>query len=72
MVIDRDHNAAVNLARLGEQSRPAGSGPVAGRGAEHETEGAHAPDAAGCETSTPRGSHAAGKTGTASSQDEAA
>lgn len=56
--IDRDLNAAINLARLGEpQTRgeqgPAGSGPVAGRGATHKTEPASAGAAAGCEASTP-------------------
>lgn len=35
-VIDRDLNAAVNLARLGVMS-PTGSGPVAGRGGKHKT-----------------------------------
>jgi putative transposase len=77
--IDRDLNAAVNLARLGETSQrelageknPAGSGPVAGRGATRETEPARAGDAGGCETSTPR-RRPPGKTGTASPQGEAA
>ncbi|MDV3307166.1 transposase, partial [Mycobacterium avium subsp. hominissuis] len=49
--IDRDLGAAINLARLGEpnwgEQSPAGSGPVAGRGATHETEPAPAGDAAG-------------------------
>ena len=53
--IDRDHNAAINLARLGEphpgEQSPTGSGPVAGRGATRETEPAPAGDAAGDETS---------------------
>ncbi|MGH3171603.1 MAG: RNA-guided endonuclease TnpB family protein [Trebonia sp.] len=51
--IDRDLNAAINLARLGEprlgDQSPAGSGPVAGRGATRETEPARAGDAGGCE-----------------------
>ena len=73
--IDRDLNAAVNLARLGEpfggKQGPAGSGPVAGRGATRETEPARAGDAGGRETSTPR-RRPPGKTGTASPQGEAA
>jgi putative transposase len=76
--IDRDLNAAVNLARLGEtrhqvpgEQRPAGSGPVAGRGATRETEPARAGDAGGRETSTPH-RQPPGKTGTASPQGEAA
>lgn len=75
--IDRDLGAAINLARLGvptpavgEQS-PAGSGPVAGRGATRETEPAPAGDAAGDETSTPH-HHPVDQTGTASPQGEAA
>jgi putative transposase len=74
--IDRDLGAAINLARLGvptqlsEQS-PAGSGPVAGRGATRETEPAPAGDAAGDETSTPH-HRPVGQTGTASPQGEAA
>ena len=68
---DRDLNAATNLARLSEhpprvESRPAGSGPVAGRGADRKTRAAAAVMAGGCETSTPQsGNPAAGKTGTA-------
>ena len=73
--IDRDLNAAVNLARLGEpfpgEQGPAGSGPVAGRGASRETEAARAGDAGGRETSTLR-RRQPGKTGTASPQGEAA
>ncbi|WP_241473882.1 IS607 family element RNA-guided endonuclease TnpB [Mycolicibacterium neoaurum] len=74
--IDRDLGAAINLARLGvpapvgEQS-PAGSGPVAGRGATHETEPAPAGDAAGDEASTPH-HQPVDQTGTASPQGEAA
>jgi putative transposase len=76
LVIDRDLNAAINLARLGEthtlsERSPAGSGPVAGRGAMQETESAPAGDAAGCETSTPP-QHPLDETGTASPQGEAA
>ncbi|WP_245672740.1 transposase, partial [Aldersonia kunmingensis] len=55
--VDRDLNAAINLARLGDtcpgESSPAGSGPVAGRGASRETEPAQAGDARGDEASTP-------------------
>jgi putative transposase len=73
--IDRDLNAAINLARLGEprlgEQSPAGSGPVAGRGATRETEPAPAGNAGGRETSTPH-QHQPGKTGTASPQGEAA
>ncbi|MEW2480178.1 IS607 family element RNA-guided endonuclease TnpB [Mycobacterium sp. NPDC049093] len=76
MRIDRDLGAAINLARLGvptvlgEQS-PAGSGPVAGRGATRETDPAPAGDAAGDEASTPH-HHIVDQTGTASPQGEAA
>lgn len=76
MRIDRDLGAAINLARLGvptslgEQS-PAGSGPVAGRGATRETDPAPAGDAAGDETSTPQ-RHPVDQAGTASPQGEAA
>ena len=73
--IDRDLNAAINLARLGEPSlgehSPAGSGPAAGRGATRETEPARAGNAGGRETSTPH-QQQPGKTGTASPQGEAA
>jgi putative transposase len=73
--IDRDLNAAINLARLGEpcpgEQSPAGSGPVAGRGATRETEPARAGDAGGREASTPH-QQPPGKTGTASPQGEAA
>ena len=73
--IDRDLNAAINLARLGEpcpgEQSPAGSGPVAGRGATRETEPARAGDAGGREASTPH-RQPPGKTGTASPQGEAA
>jgi putative transposase len=75
---DRDLNAATSLARLSEhapgvESRSAGSGPVAGRGAGRKTRAAAAGTAGGCETSTPQSGHqAAGKTGTAPPQGEAA
>jgi len=74
--IDRDLGAAINLARLGEphfrgEQSPAGSGPVAGRGATRETEPASAGNAAGDETSTPH-HQPVDQTGTASPQGEAA
>jgi putative transposase len=73
--IDRDLNAAINLARPGEpcpgKQSPAGSGPVAGRGATRETEPARAGDAGGREASTPH-QQPPGKTGTAAPQGEAA
>ncbi|MFF0342976.1 IS607 family element RNA-guided endonuclease TnpB [Kribbella sp. NPDC004875] len=74
--LDRDLNAAINLARLGE-TRPlselssSGSGPVAGRGAVQETEPATVGDAAGCEASTPL-QQLLDQPGTASSQGGAA
>nr|WP_237742894.1 RNA-guided endonuclease TnpB family protein [Actinopolymorpha alba] len=76
-VLDRDLNAATNLARLSEthhlgESSPAGSGPVAGRGATQETEPAPAGDAAGREASTPHDTAGVDQTGTASPQGEAA
>ena len=75
LVLDRDRNAAINLARLGEthppgETSPAGSGPVAGRAATRKTRPAHAATAGGRETSTPH--HQTGQTGTASPQGEAA
>ena len=75
MVLDRDLNAAINLARLGEihaqgEQSPAGSGPVEGRGAMPETEPATAGDAAGCEASTPP-QYLLDQTGSASTQGEA-
>ncbi|MGH9136923.1 MAG: IS607 family element RNA-guided endonuclease TnpB [Acidimicrobiales bacterium] len=73
LVIDRDRNAAVNLARLGEnQQRPAGSGPVAGRGADHKTEPASAGSAGGDEASTPHDTNGADQKGTAPPQGKAA
>lgn len=37
LVIDRDRNAALNLAALAAQFDTAGSGPVAARGADRKT-----------------------------------
>jgi IS605 OrfB family transposase len=37
LIIDRDHNAARNLAALAAQHHTAGSGPVAARGADQKT-----------------------------------
>jgi putative transposase len=37
LVVDRDHNAALNLAALAAEYDTAGSGPVAARGADHKT-----------------------------------
>ena len=76
LVLDRDRNAAINLARLGQtrppdKPIPAGSSPVAGRGATRETEPAPAGDAAGDEASTPR-QPPLGQPGTATPQGEAA
>jgi len=71
MVCDRDLNAAINLARLSEhatrvEGRPAGSGPVAGRGAIRKTSPPMGAAAGGDETSAPHnGRPAAGQTGTA-------
>lgn len=80
VILDRDLNAAVNLARLGdprwEMGTGTGSSPAArhrvgeGRGAAQETEPAPTGDAAGCEASTLHRLRA-GKAGTASSQGEA-
>jgi putative transposase len=72
-VLDRDLNAAINLARLSEhaplvESRPAGSGPVAGRGAIQKTPPG---GAGGHETSTPQ-DQPVRRTGTAPPQGEAA
>ncbi|MFE6919554.1 IS607 family element RNA-guided endonuclease TnpB [Nocardia sp. NPDC057663] len=77
VVIDRDRNAAINLARLGEthtvgEQGPAGSGSVAGRGAICETEPVRAGAAGGCEASTPRGPSGVGQPGTVVSQGTAA
>lgn len=75
--IDRDRNAAINLARLGDthtlgEQSPTESGSVAGRGANQETDPAQAGDAGGDETSTPHNTTSVGQTGTASPQGEAA
>lgn len=74
-VIDRDLNAATNLARLGapatgEQSL-AGSGPATGRGADQKTQAATAATAGGDEASTPH-QHPLDQTGTVPPQGEAA
>jgi putative transposase len=37
LTIDRDHNASLNLAALAAEFKPAGSGPVAARGADRKT-----------------------------------
>ncbi len=83
LAIDRDHNAAINLARLGDALRTGGTGtgtgssPAAshragdGRGATRETEATPVADAAGDEPSTPHRQQP-GKTGTAPPQGEAA
>lgn len=72
-VHDRDLNAATNLARLGEhaphvESRPAGSGPAAGRGANRKTPSG---GAGGVEASPPP-DQPIHKTGTAAPQGTAA
>ena len=72
-VHDRDVNAATNLARLSEHAtrvepRPAGSGPVAGRGAIQKTP----PRGAGGHETSTRHQPALDKTGTAPPQGEAA
>lgn len=73
LVIDRDTNAAINLARLSEhaagvEGRRAGSGPVAGRRASQQTPPG---GAGGNETSTPQ-DQPVRKTGTAPPQGAAA
>jgi putative transposase len=82
LVIDRDHNAAINLARLGDALRTGGTGtgtgssPAAshragnGRGATRETAATPVVNAAGDETSTRHDN--VGKAGTAPPQGEAA
>jgi putative transposase len=77
VMIDRDLNAAINLARLGEtyllgKQSPADSGSVARRGATRETEPARAGDAGGREASTPHNPDRVGQTGTVVSQGTAA
>lgn len=76
LVLDRDRNAAINLARLGEthlsgESSPAGSGPVAGRGATQKTNTTQVVEAAGWEASTPH-QQQLGQTGTVVLQGTAA
>ncbi|MEV5833404.1 IS607 family element RNA-guided endonuclease TnpB [Nocardia sp. NPDC052112] len=86
LVIDRDLNAAINLARLGDTTHAGGgtgtgtgSGPAAnvsvgqGRGADRKTRPTTTVvgKAGGVEASTPHG-HTAGKTGTAAPQGTAA
>jgi putative transposase len=69
LVLDRDVNAARNLAALATAGAPAGSGPVAGRGASHRTRfgGQEA------EKRQPgTAAHAADQTGTAQPQGRAA
>jgi putative transposase len=73
--IDRDLNAAINLARLAGTG--IGSGPTVhhrveeGRGAKQETATTQVVNAAGCETSTPH-PHPWGQTETAHPQGRAA
>jgi putative transposase len=59
LVLDRDLNAARNLAALAAKTTTAGSGPVAGRGADHKTR-------PGAQVAVKRqpGTAPAGKTGT--------
>ncbi|OKI87722.1 IS607 family element RNA-guided endonuclease TnpB [Micromonospora sp. CB01531] len=59
LVLDRDLNAARNLAAIAREATTAGSGPVAGRGADHKTR-------PGGPVATKRqpGTTQAGKTGT--------
>jgi putative transposase len=83
-VIDRDLNAAINLARLGDTqhagetrtgtgSRPAAHHRVGdGRGATQKTHRAQAGKAGGCEASTRHNTSGVGQTGTAPSEGEAA
>jgi putative transposase len=85
LMIDRDLNAAINLARLGDTPNPGGtrtgtgSRPAArhragdGRGATHKTRPAAAGKAAGCEASTRHDATTdVGQTGTATPEGEAA
>ncbi|MET7965598.1 zinc ribbon domain-containing protein, partial [Micromonospora sp. NPDC005305] len=67
LLLDRDLNAARNLAALAGEATPAGSGPMAGRGADHKTR-------PGGQVAVKRqpGTVPAGKTGTAASQGAAA
>ena len=63
LVLDRDVNAARNLAALAAQTSTAGSGPVAGRGADRKT-----PLAGPVAVKRQPGTATAGKTGTVSPQ----
>jgi putative transposase len=73
--IDRDLNAAINLARLAGTSTRSGRAvrhrAEEGHGAKHKTSSAPAPTAAGCEVSTPH-QHPLDKTRTAHPQGRAA
>jgi putative transposase len=83
-VLDRDLNAAINLARLGDTSHTdgtrtgTGSSPAAhqrvgkGRGATQKTRPAPAGKAGGREASTRHDTSSTGQTGTASPEGEAA
>ncbi|MEU7172051.1 IS607 family element RNA-guided endonuclease TnpB [Micromonospora tulbaghiae] len=59
LILDRDLNAARNLAALAAPTPTAGSGPVAGRGADHKT-----PPTGLVATKRQPGTAPAGKTGT--------
>lgn len=82
MMIDRDLNAAINLARLGQthhlrdhplgEQSPTDSGSVAGRGATRESDPAQAGDAGGREASIPHDPIRVGQAGTVVSQGTAA
>lgn len=77
VMIDRDRNAAINLARLGQthtlgEQSPTDSGSAAGRGATREPEPAQAGNAGGCEASTPHNPDRVGQTGTVVPQGTAA
>lgn len=70
--VDRDLNAATNLARLAVPSPRSGRVEVNfGRGADRETDPAQAGDAGGCEASTHHG-NPPGQSGTATPQEVAA
>ncbi|WP_054713469.1 zinc ribbon domain-containing protein [Rhodococcus sp. SMB37] len=83
LTVDRDRNAAINLARLGETQCTGATGtgtgrsPAAtdsggdGRGATQKTRSAAAEKAAGCEAST-RHDNTVGQAGTVASEGEAA
>jgi len=83
-ILDRDLNAAINLARLGDThnaggtrtgtgSRPAANHRVGhGRGATQKTRPAPAGKAGGCEASTRHNTTGVDQTGTASPEGEAA